>query len=84
MNQITITITKNDDNNTYDVSYIIDTDGDVMEITGSLLPFETGRETDYSFSPDTFLDTASEEYYDENWEEIEEELQAEIGKGIDY
>lgn len=58
----------------YEVSYKTKQDGEVIHIEGDLVPFNTGRMIDYKFEPGFFVDKESEEYYDENWEEIEEEI----------
>jgi hypothetical protein len=56
------------------VNYTIVSENDIIEITGTLKPFKTGRCTEYSFEPDTFLNESDEEYWDENWDTIEEEI----------
>lgn len=54
----------------YDVEY---KRGDI-EISGQLVAYDTGRTENLSFEPSHFVDKASEEYYDANWEDIEEDI----------
>jgi len=56
----------------YNVIYLIDEHG--IEITGTLIPYGTGRTIDYEFEPDKFLDSESRKYWDNNWEDVEEEI----------
>jgi hypothetical protein len=67
---ITIEITK-DDMDEYSVNYQIDN----IEIEGKLISYNSGRAKEYKFEP-SFIDDETEEYYDENWEDIEEEILA--------
>jgi hypothetical protein len=59
---------------TYDVSYHITVDGVLVEITGTLSPFGSGRATEYEFEPGQFSGSTEEKYYDENWEKIESDI----------
>lgn len=58
----------------YDVVYTRNINDSTYTIYGSLIPYNTGRMTDYKFEPDDFEDQESEDYYDNNHEEIEEEI----------
>lgn len=54
--------------------------GDI-QISGSLIPFETGRTTDYEFETDGwYVNDESEEYYDEHYEKIEAQIMEEFYK----
>ncbi len=55
---------------TYDVYYEILG----IEIEGKLIPYESGRETAYKFEEAYFEDKQSEEYFDNNWEDIEKQI----------
>lgn len=80
---VDITITKNEEDErrpesgkkpSYSVDYVY-TEGDSMiQFSGSLNPYHTGRDTEYEFEPSWFQDDESEQYYSENWEEIEDEI----------
>jgi hypothetical protein len=61
-------------NQEYSVSYNKKVDGESIEIEGTLVPYNSGRTVNFKFEPDSFSDDNSEKYYDENWEEIEEEI----------
>jgi hypothetical protein len=67
-----IEITKEDEgrNAYYSVNY----ENNGMEITGNLIPYKTGRTTEYEFSPSWFDDKATEDYYADHWEEVEEQI----------
>jgi hypothetical protein len=56
------------------VSYVKMVDGKIIDINGTLSPFNTGRDIEYKFEPDSFQDVYTEEYYNENWETIEKEI----------
>lgn len=58
----------------YQVNYQIIVNGQLMEIDGILNPYNTGRNTEYKFEPSNFLDDETEQYYDNNWENIESEI----------
>ncbi len=58
----------------YHVNYQITIDGNLMEIEGELNPYYTGRDVEFSFEPDYFMDEESEKYYDDNWEDIETQI----------
>ena len=59
---------------TYHVNYTFMLAGDIKEIEGTLNPFGTGRSIEYEFEPFYFTDEETESYYDDNWENIEEEI----------
>jgi hypothetical protein len=59
---------------TYDVSYHTTVDGILVEITGTLSPFESGRATEYEFQTSHFNGSTEEKYYDDNWEKIESDI----------
>lgn len=58
----------------YSVNYQKEIDGEIFEIEGTLHPKDTGRNIEYYFEPNYYTDEASEIYYDENWEDIEDEI----------
>lgn len=58
----------------YNVNYQIDIEGHTIEITGTLNPYNTGRSTEYEFEPDAFIDDVADEYYSNNWEDIEKNI----------
>ncbi len=60
--------------NMFDVICQIKDEGREYEISGSLVPYNTGRCEEYEFEPSYFIDSETEEYYDNNWEEIEKEI----------
>lgn len=62
------------DKKTYHVNYAFMLAGDIKEIEGTLLPYDSGRGIDYEFDSDYFTDKETEEYYDENWEDIKDEI----------
>jgi hypothetical protein len=68
-----IEITKNNKDE-YEVLYVYEDDMNFYEFTGNLLPYYTGRATEYSFEPNRFMDEESEKFYDDNWEMIEEQI----------
>lgn len=45
--------------------------GDLFEMDGELIPYHSGRDTDYEVEPGEVSD---EEYYSEHWEDIEESV----------
>lgn len=58
----------------YSVDYSY-TEGDSMiQFSGSLNPYHTGRAYEYEFEPTWFQDDESEQYYSEHWEDIEDEI----------
>lgn len=59
---------------TYSVEYVFEEDGIMLQFSGSLIPFHTGRDYDYQFEPSWFQDDESENYYNENWEKIEDQI----------
>ena len=58
----------------YNVNYQKNVDGELIEIEGTLNPYHTGRSIEYGFEPGYFSDPAVENYWDENWETIEDEI----------
>jgi hypothetical protein len=68
MDSLKIKIEEDGDN--YEVNYQFDD----YEITGVLQKYYTGRANEYEFQPSWFADEESEKYYDENWENIEDEI----------
>ena len=58
----------------YTVNYQKNIDGETIEFDGTLKPYDSGRSVDYNFEVDFFTDDNSENYYDENWEDVEEEI----------
>lgn len=58
----------------YDVNYQVTVNGNLIEITGTLKPYNSGRGEFFKFEPDYFVDADSENYFDENWEEIESQI----------
>jgi len=64
----------------YNVTYTYELDGDVKEIEGKLKPYNSGRSVDYEFEPDYFTDEEVESFYDNNWEDIQEEIMKEFYK----
>lgn len=58
----------------YDVDYVYTEDDTMIQFSGSLNPYHTGRDYEYEFEPSWFHDKESEQYYNENWEDIEEEI----------
>lgn len=67
-------------NKTYHVTYTFTIEGEEREIEGTLEPYNSGRSVEYKFEPDDFEDDETEEYYDDNWEDIEEEILDEFNK----
>ena len=52
------------------VDYVL---GDV-QISGRITTFHTGRCQEFSFEPSWFIDSNSEEYWNNHWEDIEQEI----------
>jgi hypothetical protein len=79
--QIQITAVESDERSnkkhqqTYNVNYQKNVDGDIIEIEGTLNPYQTGRNTEYRFEVRYFSDELAETYWNENWENIDEEIQ---------
>lgn len=65
-----IEIEYDEDTDSYEVEY----EFDGIEIYGVLEKYYTGRDNQYEFKPSYFEDTRAEEYYDENWEDINDEI----------
>ena len=72
---IKIEITK-EDIGEYSVNYQITVDGNEIEIEGDLIGYFSGRAKEYKFDVGTFINKEDEEYYDNNWENIEDEILA--------
>lgn len=58
----------------YQVNYRLMVNDQLIEIEGILNPYNTGRNIEYKFEPSNFLDDETEQYYDNNWENIESEI----------
>ena len=82
--QIEITSTEQDlrsgkkQQKTFDVNYNKTVNGQPVEITGVLSPYNTGRGTEYEFQPNFFTDAESENYFNENWEAVQDEILAKL------
>jgi len=59
---------------TYHVNYQKTVNGELIEIEGDLKPFHTGRNIEYGFEPGYFTDKVAENYWDQNWEAVEDEI----------
>lgn len=59
---------------TYSVEYVYREGDSMIQFSGSLKPYHTGRDTEYEFEPSWFQDDESEDYYGKHWEEIEDEI----------
>jgi hypothetical protein len=62
------------------VNYLVNYKFGFIEIDGYLKPYNTGRGGDYEFHPEINDDDEAQEYYDENWETIEQEILDEFYK----
>jgi hypothetical protein len=62
--------------NAYNVNYQKNVEGELIEIEGTLTPHHTGRSIEYGFEPGYFTDPTAENYWDENWETIEDEIRS--------
>ena len=58
----------------YNVNYQKKVNGELIEIEGRLNPHHTGRAVEYGFEPGFITDEVSENYWNENWEAIEDEI----------
>jgi hypothetical protein len=58
----------------FNVNYQKDVNGELIEIEGTLNPHHTGRSVEYGFEPGYFTDQVAENYWNENWEAIEDEI----------
>lgn len=58
----------------YEITYVYQDDENFYQFSGYLLPVHTGRNVEYSFEPSWFMDEESEEFYEKNWEMIEEQI----------
>ena len=56
------------------VNYQITIDGKLIEIEGILNQFGTGRSEEHEFEPTYFMDDETEQYYNNNWEKVEDEI----------
>ncbi len=68
-----ITITR-EGKNKFNVNYQKTIDGNLIEIEGTLIPYNSGRADELRFEPNYFTDENSEYYYDNNWEDIESQI----------
>jgi hypothetical protein len=71
---IEIDIEKADYGDKYNVEYSLEINNTPINISGQLVPYHSGRSTDYTFEPSYFVDDESQNYFDENWEEIEDQI----------
>ena len=62
------------ENPNYDVIYTITINQETFEFSGELTSYNSGRSIEYEFNPSFFIDDESEEYYNDNYESIEEEI----------
>lgn len=67
--------------NKFHINYQITIGGKLMEIEGILTPYHTGRSEEHEFEPTYFMDDETEEYYDNNWENIEDEILNKFSEG---
>lgn len=67
----------------YHVNYQKEINGELIEIEGDMKPFHTGRSIEYGFEPGYFTDQVAENYWDQNWEAIEDEIREKF-YGIKY
>jgi hypothetical protein len=58
----------------YLASYQINEPAGSMEIEGTLTSYDTGRCVEYKFKPDYYSSIQAENYFDNNWEEIEDQI----------
>jgi hypothetical protein len=65
-------------NGRYDVEYSINFGDTLIELDGELVPFYDGRHTDYEFEIGWFQDKESEEFYDFNWEMVQDQIKSEF------
>lgn len=70
------------DANNFHVNYQINVDGNMIEIEGTLKPYNTGRSEEFNFEPGYLTDPESQKYYDEHWEEIESQIQNRFNQQI--
>lgn len=56
------------------VNYQITIDGKLTEIEGILNQLGTGRSEEHEFEPTYFMDDETEQYYNNNWEKVEDEI----------
>lgn len=73
--EITITPSGKD---RYDVEYIVQFGDTLIELNGELVPFNDGRHIDHEFEIGWFQDKESEEFYDYNWEMVEDQITSAI------
>jgi len=62
------------------VNYLVNYKFGFIEIDGYLKPYNTGRGVNYEFHPDINDDDEAQEYYDEYYEDIEQEILDEFYK----
>ena len=58
----------------FHVNYQITIDGKLIEIEGILNQLGTGRSEEHEFEPTYFMDDETEQYYNNNWEKVEDEI----------
>ena len=73
--EITITPSGKD---RYDVEYTVQFGDTLIELNGELVPFNDGRHIDHEFEIGWFQDKESEEFYDYNWEMVEDQITSAI------
>ena len=61
-------------NGKYHVDYSFKHNGKEIEFSGSLNMYHSGRSEEYEFEPSWFSDQESEDYYDRNWEKVEDQI----------
>jgi len=62
------------------VNYLVKYKFGIIEIDGYFKPYDTGRGINYEFHPKINDDDEAQEYYDENYEDIEQEILDEFYK----
>ena len=67
--------------NKFHINYQITIGGKLMEIEGILNPYHTGRSEEHEFEPIYFMDDETEQYYNNNWEKIEDEILNKFSEG---
>lgn len=72
--ELDITIEKSESRGLYDVYYVFQENDQMYQFSGRLIPYHSGRNGEYSFEPSWFADEDSENYYEDNWEMIEEQI----------
>jgi hypothetical protein len=65
----------------YHVNYQIEVNDRLVELEGTLSPFNNGRSIEYTFEPDYFTANEDEVYFEENWEDIEDQILSKFYQG---